>query len=62
MKRVIIYIITVLFSICAGATLMYAADVYLIKEKNSDTIWFFGTVYEPLKWTNESFGCLYEEN
>ena len=36
--------------------------VYLIKEKNSDTIWFFGTVYEPLKWTNESFGCLYEEN
>lgn len=33
MKRVIIYIITVLFSICAGATLMYAADVYLIKEK-----------------------------
>ena len=36
--------------------------VYLIKEKNSDTIWFFGTVYEPLKWTNESFGCLYKEN
>ena len=33
MKRVIIYIITVLFSICAGATLLYAADVYLIKEK-----------------------------
>lgn len=24
--------------------------IYLIKEKNSDNIWFFGTVYEPMKW------------
>ena len=24
--------------------------IYLIKEKNSDNIWFFGTVYEPMKF------------
>jgi len=24
--------------------------IYIIKEKNSNNIWFFGTVYEPLKW------------
>ena len=24
--------------------------VYIIKEKNSNNIWFFGTVYEPMKW------------
>ena len=26
--------------------------IYIIKEKNSDNIWFFGTVYEPMKWEN----------
>ena len=24
--------------------------IYIIKEKNSDNIWFFGTVYTPSKW------------
>lgn len=24
--------------------------IYIIKEKNSNNIWFFGTVYEPMKW------------
>ena len=24
--------------------------IYIIKDKNSDNIWFFGTVYEPIKW------------
>ena len=24
--------------------------IYIIKEKNSSNIWFFGTVYEPMKW------------
>jgi len=24
--------------------------IYIIKDKISDNIWFFGTVYEPLKW------------
>ena len=24
--------------------------LYIIKEKNSDNIWFFGTVYEPMTW------------
>ena len=24
--------------------------VYIIKEKNSDNIWFFGTVFEPMTW------------
>ena len=23
--------------------------IYIIKEKNSNNIWFFGTVYEPMK-------------
>ena len=26
--------------------------IYLIKEKKSNNIWFFGTVYEPIKWEN----------
>ena len=24
--------------------------IYIIKEKNKDNVWFFGTVYEPMKW------------
>ncbi len=24
--------------------------IYIIKEKNTNNIWFFGTVYEPIKW------------
>ena len=31
--------------------------IYLIKDKNSDNIWFFGTVYEPELWTNETVTC-----
>ena len=26
--------------------------IYIIKEKNNNNIWFFGTVYEPMKWDN----------
>lgn len=28
--------------------------LYIIKEKNSDNIWFFGTVYNPDKWDKDS--------
>ena len=28
--------------------------VYIIKEKNNDNIWFFGTVYEPIKYENST--------
>lgn len=31
--------------------------LYIIKEKNSNKIWFFGTVYSPDKWTNNSNKC-----
>ena len=32
--------------------------IYIIKEKNSDNIWFFGTVYEPMLWkNNDSQNC-----
>ena len=31
--------------------------IYLIKEKNSDNIWFFGTVYEPMKYENDKSSC-----
>lgn len=33
---------------------------YIIREKGSDNIWFFGTVYEPTLWTNETKTCLDE--
>ncbi len=31
--------------------------IYLIKEKNSNNIWFFGTVYEPMKFENDKMEC-----
>ena len=31
--------------------------IYLIKEKKSDNIWFFGTVYEPMKWEDNDSVC-----
>ena len=31
--------------------------IYIIKDKNSDNIWFFGTVYEPLKWEENTNTC-----
>ncbi len=31
--------------------------IYIIKEKNSDNIWFFGTVYEPIKWEDNKDSC-----
>lgn len=35
--------------------------IYLIKEKNSSNIWFFGTVYEPIKWeNNDKENCVIE--
>ena len=30
--------------------------IYIIKEKNKDNIWFFGTVYEPMK-IEDNTGC-----
>lgn len=30
--------------------------IYIIKEKKSDNIWFFGAVYEPMKWADNK-GC-----
>lgn len=34
--------------------------IYIIKEKNSDNIWFFGTVYTPIKWEDNVTECNYE--
>ena len=31
--------------------------IYIIKEKNSDNIWFYGTVFEPLKWEENTNIC-----
>ena len=31
--------------------------LYIIKEKNKNKIWFFGTVYTPDKWTNDNKNC-----
>ena len=31
--------------------------IYIIKEKNSNNIWFFGTVYEPIKWEDNTNLC-----
>ena len=31
--------------------------LYLIKEKNSNNIWFFGTVYKPDKWDSSKNKC-----
>ena len=31
--------------------------IYIIKEKNSNNIWFFGTVYEPMKWEDNKNEC-----
>ena len=34
--------------------------IYIIKEKNNDNIWFFGTVYEPIKWEDNKDICTYK--
>ncbi len=31
--------------------------IYIIKEKNSNNIWFIGTVYEPMKWEDNTDAC-----
>lgn len=31
--------------------------MYIIKDKNTDNIWFFGTVYEPELWTKDTITC-----
>lgn len=31
--------------------------LYIIKEKNTDNIWFFGTVYEPTIWNESTKSC-----
>ena len=33
--------------------------IYIIKDKNSDNIWFFGTVYEPMEWEKNTDSCSY---
>jgi len=33
--------------------------IYIIKDKNSDNIWFFGTVFEPMKWEDNTTTCDY---
>ena len=33
--------------------------IYIIKEKASENIWFFGTVYEPMKWEENTNNCNY---
>lgn len=31
--------------------------IYIIKDKKSDNIWFFGTVFEPMKWEDNPNDC-----